>query len=88
MVLDSVLAAVQVHRALGIGPSLRPVAHVALIVCVAVGLPSLAVEMLLGQGVVPMALAVPVSGALLFGCCAWDRERLGLRNTGLRARRA
>lgn len=87
MVLDSLLAALQVHRALGIGPSLRPVAHVALIVCAAVGVPSLAVEMVMGQGIVPMASAAVASGALLFGCCAWDRERLGLRNARVRVRR-
>jgi O-antigen/teichoic acid export membrane protein len=86
MVLDNALAALQVHRALGIGPSLRQVTHVALVVCGSVALPALTLETVLGQGLASMAGTVLVTGALLAGCCAWDRDRLGLRTGVLPAR--
>ncbi|MGC4110226.1 MAG: polysaccharide biosynthesis C-terminal domain-containing protein [Nocardioides sp.] len=76
MVLDTILAAWQVHRAIGLSLSLRPTVYALAATCLCVVVPSGAVALLWGQGNLQLVLAVVVSGVLLLGYCYADRHRL------------
>ncbi len=78
MVVDTILAAVQVHRATGISLALRPTAGALVATLLFVAVPSLAVVTWLGQGNGPLLLALVCSGALLLTYCFLDRRRLEL----------
>lgn len=83
MVLDTVLAAIQVRRTTGL--SLSPGATSASLaaVCLCVAVPCAAVVLVLGQGNGPLVLATVVSGVLLLGYCAVDRHRLELTDLAM-----
>jgi O-antigen/teichoic acid export membrane protein len=78
MVLDTVLAAIQVRRATGLTLAPGPTAAALAAVCLCVAVPSGLVAWLLGQGNLQLVLAVLVSGVLLLGYCFVDRSRLEL----------
>jgi O-antigen/teichoic acid export membrane protein len=88
MVLDTVLAAVQVRRATGLTLVPGSTAAALAVVGVCVGLPSGLVVSLLGQGNGSLILAVACSGALLLGYCVVDRRRLELADLALLRRRS
>jgi O-antigen/teichoic acid export membrane protein len=78
MVLDTVLAAVQVRRATGLTLAPAQTASALAVVCACVGIPSALIVSLLGQGNPQLALAIACSGALLLTYCFFDRHRLEL----------
>jgi O-antigen/teichoic acid export membrane protein len=78
MVLDTILAAIQVRRATGLTLAPAPTAWSLTAVCLCVAVPSGAIAAVLGQGNLQLALSVVVSGALVLAYCALDRRRLEL----------
>jgi O-antigen/teichoic acid export membrane protein len=84
MLLDAVLAAVQVRRFLGIRLAVAPVLR-ALgypVACVALG--AAVAFPVFGQTAAGLACTVLLGGAALLACCAADARRLGLRSLGRR----
>jgi O-antigen/teichoic acid export membrane protein len=76
MALDTLLAAWQVRRGVGVSVAVKSIAFVMLVVAAVVAVPSLLVAELLGQGNLQLVLAVLVSGGALLGYAALDRRRL------------
>lgn len=78
MVVDTVLASVQVRRATGIVLSWRSVLRVGLAVGLCVALPASLVTQLWGQGVGPLLLSIGCGAVLLVGYLVLDRRTLHL----------
>lgn len=78
MVVDTVLASIQVRRATGITLAWASVARVAAAVGACVALPAWATTQLWGQGTGPLLTSIGVGGLLLLGYCVADRRRLHL----------
>jgi O-antigen/teichoic acid export membrane protein len=78
MLLDAVLASVQVRRFVGIGVSFRPIALALLVAVATVGAPSLIFSLLLGQNPLALAVALAVSAVLYAGACFVARGPLEL----------
>ncbi len=78
MVVDTVLASVQVRRATGIALSWGSVARVALAVAACVALPAWVVTATWGQGVGPLLASIGCGGVLLVGYLLLDRRTLHL----------
>lgn len=78
MVLDTVLASVQVRRATGIALAWGSVLRVGASVLVAVGGPLLAVAVFVGQGNAPLVLGIALGAVGMAVYCAIDRRLLHL----------
>ncbi|MBE7323979.1 oligosaccharide flippase family protein [Nocardioides sp. Y6] len=78
MLLDTVLASVQVRRATGIALSWTSVLRVGLAVTACVALPAWAVTASWGQGTAPLLVSIGLGATLLAGYVAWDRRTLHL----------
>lgn len=78
MLLDTVLASLQVRRATGIALSWASVARVGLAVTACVALPAWLVTELWGQGAVPLLASIACGAALLLGYLLLDRRTLHL----------
>ncbi|WP_168929505.1 flippase [Nocardioides sp. GY 10113] len=78
MALDTLLAAWQVRRGIGVSPALGAIAGTAAAVMGCVAVPSLAVVLVAGQGELQLMVAVLLSGLVLAGYCLVDRRRLRL----------
>jgi O-antigen/teichoic acid export membrane protein len=76
MVLDTLLAAYQVHRSTGIALAPKEVGVTAIWVSLCVVAPSLLVAVAFGQGSIQMLAAAVASGMVLLIYCALDRKRL------------
>lgn len=76
MLLDTVLASVQVSRATGIVLAWGSVLRVGLAVAVCVAGPGVAIALLWGQGTAPLLTGIAVGGVLLLGYAALDRRLL------------
>ncbi len=78
MALDSLLAVLQVRRFTGVRPQAGAVLGTLLVAGACASVPSLLAIWLLGNTVVSLLLATPVSAALLLAYCAADRRRLAI----------
>lgn len=87
VVLDTLLASVQVRRATGIALGWGSVARVAVAVALCVAGPAGVVVAVWGQGVAPLLAAVACGGLLLAGYLRLDRERLHLAELASMVRR-
>lgn len=76
MALDTFLAAWQVRRGVGVAVGVAAIGSVLAVVALAVGLPSLLVVGLLGQGSWQLLLALSLSGIAMLAYCYADRRRL------------
>lgn len=89
MALDTVLAAWQVRRGIGISPAVGAIAGTMLAVVGCVALPALSVVLLAGQGVIQLVVSSLLVAAVLGGYCFLDRRRLRLDElVGVGRRRA
>ena len=78
MLLDTVLASIQVRRATGISLAWASVLRVVLAVTACVALPAWAVTALWGQGNAPLVVSIGAGGVLLLAYCLLDRRVLHL----------
>lgn len=78
MVLDTILASIQVRVTTRISISLGSISYVVVLVVACVAVPSATVAHFLGQGAFPMLVAVGTSGVALLAVCILDRDRLRL----------
>ena len=79
MLVDAVLATIEVRRLVGVTPDLRSVGFPLLLGIVAVGIPAAGCRLLLGQGTGALVVAAVVGCAFFAAACWWGRERLHLR---------
>lgn len=79
MLLDTVLAAVQVRRSTGISLAIRAIGYVFLVLTVCVALPAIVIAVAFGQGNVQLIVATALAGLLLMLYCVADRKRLHMR---------
>lgn len=87
MLLDTVLASVQVRRATGIALSWTSVARVGLAVAACVALPAWLVTAFWGQGVGPLLVSIACGAVLLVGYLLLDRRTLHLDDLTAMVRR-
>ena len=78
MVLDTILAAWQAHRATEVALPLRSVLRTGLLVTLSVVVPAGSVALVFGQGTGQMMLAVVLCALSVTALCYLDRERLHL----------
>ncbi|MBZ5739736.1 oligosaccharide flippase family protein [Nocardioides mangrovi] len=78
MALDTVLAAYQVRRGIGVSPALPAIAGTVLAVTGCVALPALAVVAVAGQGSLQLVVAALLGVLVLGTYCVLDRRRLRL----------
>jgi O-antigen/teichoic acid export membrane protein len=87
MLVDAVLASIEVRRFIGIGFGLRSIGYALLVPLVTVGVPAAVLYFTLGATLLSMILAIVIGGIALLAWCFFDRDRLYLKNLSLLARR-
>jgi O-antigen/teichoic acid export membrane protein len=76
MLLDAVLATIEVRRFVGVSVELRSVAYALAVPVLSVGAPALAFRLVWGASTTSMLVSVAVGGTLLVSWCVIDRRRL------------
>ncbi|WP_082716669.1 flippase [Microterricola viridarii] len=87
MLVDAVLAVIEVRHFIGIRMEFGTIAYALLIALTTFGIPAIAFRLSLGATLPALALSLAVSALLFVGWCALDRDRLQLRDFALLARR-
>lgn len=76
MVLDTLLAVVQVQRFTGVRPAVGAISAVLLVVALCAGIPCVAMITLLGNTTIALVGSTLLAGVLILGYCFVDRRRL------------
>lgn len=86
MLLDAVLAAIEVRRFLGVRLNLTSVGYALLVPILTVGVPAMIVRLLLGATLLGLIVGSVISIVLFLTWCRFDRRRLHLADLALMAR--
>jgi O-antigen/teichoic acid export membrane protein len=87
MLVDALLALVEVRRMLGIRAELRVVGYALAVPLVTIAIPAFAVRSVLGESLLSLALSAVLGGAALLVWCRLDRNRLQLNGIAHERRR-